>query len=273
MEDKIKYLIELLDDDNEQNVSLAMAALLKSDKTSLDQCLRSLQESENPRLRRRVHQLESAIHARRKRKILESRLKHADISLFEGCIQLHLLWFDNDLAEHVKTQWDELKEKFRAFCRKNQGMNPVLTVKDFFVQEKFGTPNPDELIADYYSIGVAIDDHFGSDLILSVIALELLSDIGITCRIFRLDDDFGITAGDGFFFCPGKDAEAVKNPVAPGGIIIWKDRAVLRYLASMLLLCAVATDSYRYIYTLSNALSAFLPEEAPALPYPYDITR
>ncbi|MBO5201566.1 MAG: hypothetical protein J6C30_02425, partial [Lentisphaeria bacterium] len=112
--DPIQYLMELLDDDNEQSVQLAMAALLKSDDASIDNCLNKLQQSRNTRLRKRVLQLETALNARRNRSKLEMRLKRS--SLLEGSVQLHLCWFDNDQAELVYKQWNDLLADYRIRC-------------------------------------------------------------------------------------------------------------------------------------------------------------
>ncbi len=265
MEDKIKYLIELLDDEDERNASLAMAALLNGDKQSLSQCLRSLQESENPRLRRRVHQLETAFHARQKRQKLGRKLERSGLSLFDGCIQLHLLWFDNDLAECVKSQWRELVQKFQV-----QAPDYYFSAKEFMLAEHFEVAYNDELVAELYSIGVAIDEHFGSDVILAVLAGELMRSIGVRSRIIRRkprngkDDYFGILLQDGStMFFPGGELDSPE-------FVIMEDREVLRYIAAMLLLCATATDSYRYVYTISHAL---LADDRNILPYPYNTER
>ena len=141
--DQIQYLIELLDDDNEQSVQLAMAALLKSDDASLDSCLSKLQQSRNTRLQKRVRQLETALQARRNRKNLEKRLKRS--SLLEGCVQLHLCWFDNDQAELVYKQWNDLLADYRIGC----GGRPSLTsVADFMAKKEFHAPMNDDLAAD-----------------------------------------------------------------------------------------------------------------------------
>jgi len=120
--DQYKYLLELLDDDNDQSASLAMAELLKNDDAGLDHCLRSLRESDNPRLRQRIHQLESAMKARRMRTKLVSKINQPAAPLLETCIQLHLTWFDKDTQENMMRQWNDLLVDFR----KKAGKHPAL---------------------------------------------------------------------------------------------------------------------------------------------------
>lgn len=273
-QNELHFLLELLDDDNEQSVSLAMAQLLKHDAASLDQCLCSLQESDNPRLRRRVHQLESAIRARRKRVRLESRLKRSSVPLLDGCIQLHLAWFDNDLAENVMDQWRELI----AGLRKASGTAyPALRDIARFLGRNFQVPLNDDISADFYCFGVVIDDRCGSDLLLSVTALELLRATGKDGFIVRKGDDFGVMDSDENLLTPGisweyTPARRTFFRRTDGDFRKISDPAVLRYIASMLFFCAVGTDSFRYIYTIGRTLTAIagVPEGLSTLPSPYN---
>ncbi len=261
MSNDIKYLIALLDDEDERNASLAMAALLDGDKKNLDHYLRSLQECENPRLRRRVHQLETAFFTRQKRRMLGRCLKRSALPLFDGCIQLHLLWFDNDLAEYVLEQWNELKQKFLTDFYRYGG-----SVKDFLLAENFELSYNEELAAECYSIGAVLDDHFGSDVMLAVIAGELMRCAGMPCRIVRQTGGQGIFGlqlrnGEVIFFA---DREMEQEPA----FTVMTDDQVLRYVAAMLLTCAVASDNYRYVYTIGHILKGVSPLNPP---YPYGI--
>lgn len=271
-DNNLHFLIELLDDDNEQSVGLAMAELLKSDEASVDRCLCSLQESDNPRLRRRVHQLESAIRARRRRAGLESGLKRQSLSLLDSCIQLHLAWFDNDLAENVMKQWRELRADLRKTC----GAKPSLRdVGRLLYERDYQAPASDDVSADFYCIGVVIDDHYGANILLSVVVLELLRAANSECVIVRSGDDYGVADHSGNVLYPGRDFQYLSHhPFSrtPENCVVLEDCEVIRVIASMLFVCAVGADSFRYIYTLGNALAAIagLPGGNDFLPYPYN---
>lgn len=268
----MKFLLELLDDDNEQSASLAMAELLKSDSASLDRCLCSLQESDDPRLRRRVHQLESALHARRKRLVRESRLrKPSDDSLKDRCVELHLSWFDNDLAENVEKQWAELS----AGLKKAAGRRPALRdVAEYLSGAGFQAPLNDDINADFYCFGAVIDDHYGADVLLSVIAVQLMRESGQEAVIVRETDDFGVMDRDGNLLFPAFDWEyRAHRPFSKRApeCSVMTDPQVVRYIAAMLFLCAVGCDSFRYVYTVGNMLASLagVPDAPAGLPFPY----
>lgn len=266
---ELKYLIELLDDDNEQSVQLAMAALLKSDDASLDNCISTLQKSRSARLRKRVRQLETALNARRKRRDLELHLKRS--SLLEGCIQLHLCWFDNDQAELVYRQWNDLLSGYRISCG---GRPSLLSVAEFMNKKEFHAPMNDDLAADFYCLGIVLEDRYGSDLLLAIITAELLRAGGISCTVARFADDFCVMDRAGNILLPAYDwrycDHTELNDIYPDAV---PDPQLLRYLGAMLLTCAVGSDSYRYIYTIGRTLSPFLGQTAESgnafLPYPY----
>ena len=110
MNDDFKNLLSLLDDDNEQLVGIAMAELISRSDARLDRILRTLQESPNQKLRKRIHQLQSAILSRRKRALFAKEFRAGGLSLKDAVLHLHLLWFDNDTLEEITEQWNEFLE-------------------------------------------------------------------------------------------------------------------------------------------------------------------
>ena len=84
MDREYKSLLSLLDDENEQAAALAMAELLRRDEKQLEPVLRKLQETTNPRLRKRIHQLQSTILLRRRRRNLTARLFGEKRNLLDG---------------------------------------------------------------------------------------------------------------------------------------------------------------------------------------------
>lgn len=272
--DQFKYLLELLDDDNEQSASLAMAELLKSDEASLDHCLRSLQTSDNPRLRSRLRQLESARRQRRKRMRMESRINRPAAPLLETCVQLHLEWFDRDTAENVMKQWNELLSAFRSKYMQRPSLRDTA---EFLSEAGFQAPLNDDLAADFFCIGTVLEEKYGADVLLCVIAASLLRACGSDAAIIRRGDDYGVMDAAGNLLYPGPDWEyKAKRPFARRAedVAVLTDAQVIRFAASMLFLCAVGCDSFRYIYTVGGMLSAMTGSEdgTAFLPYPYNST-
>ena len=266
---ELQYLIELLDDENEQSAQLAMAALLKGDDENLDRCLDSLQKIRNSRLRKRVRQLESALNARRKRRSLHTRLKRS--TLLDGVIQLHLCWFDNDQADLVYRQWNDLLSDYRIRCA---GHPTLQSAAEFLNSKGFHAPMNDDLAADFYCIGIVLDDKYGSDLMLAIITAELLRACGVACTVARYADDYCVMDRACNLVLPAFDWRYCEHGELNGQYPYpVQDHQLLRYTASVLLTCAVGSDSYRYIFTIGQALSQFLGQTQESgnafLPYPY----
>ena len=91
----IKRLASLLDDPDESVAISAMAELLNREP-ELGDLPAELQESSNPLMRRRAHQLQSALTMIRRRRYLAALLRSNEINCLEGLIQIHLQWYDND---------------------------------------------------------------------------------------------------------------------------------------------------------------------------------
>ncbi|MBR4949221.1 MAG: hypothetical protein IKZ25_00435 [Clostridia bacterium] len=108
----IRRLGSLLDDPDEAVAISAMAELLNREP-ELGDLPAELQESASPLMRRRVHQLQSALTMIRRRRYLFSLLQSDDINFCEALIQIHLQWFDNDSQS-------ALNRKIRNFCQELQ---------------------------------------------------------------------------------------------------------------------------------------------------------
>lgn len=273
---QLKFLLELLDDENDRSANLVMAELLRTDQNDLDRCLSSLQKSDNPRLKRRVHQLESAIRARKKRTLLEQKLKRPADSRFpllEAALQFHLAWFDNDKSKTVLAQWNELLTELKV----KKGPAPTLRdVADFLKQRGFSAPLNDDLAADFYCFGVVIDEKYGSDILLSLIAVELLRQTGKNAAIVRYADDYGVSDLNGNWVFPAYDWEfnLQRDPAAQDRDFEQvPDLSVIRFIGAMLFVCAVGSDSFRYVYTISEILASLCGNHniPQSLPYPYTI--
>lgn len=269
-----KYFLELLDDENDRSANLVMAELLRSDQHELDQFLSTLQKSDNPRLKRRVHQLESAIRARKKRTLLEQNLKRVNDSRFpllEAALQFHLAWFDNDKPKTVMTQWNELLTGLKM----EKGLMPSLRdVADFLKKRGFSAPLNDDLAADFYCFGMVIDEKYGADVLLSLIAVELLRQTGTNAALIRYADDYGVSDLKGNWVFPAYDWEfnLQRDPAtADHDFEQVPDLNVIRFIGAMLFVCAVGSDSFRYIYTISETLASLCGNHTipQSLPYPY----
>ena len=269
MDREYRSLLSLLDDENDQAVSLAMAELLRRDEKQLEPVLRKLQESANPRLRKRIHQLQSTLLLRRRRKNLTARLFGLKRNLLDGLIQLHLLWFDNDSQEGLRRQWRKLLAEARE--------TPLDTLKrlaGFMRKQNFPPAHKDDLELDHLCLGTILDGSPAADFMLCAIAYLLAADAGLLLTI--------TTAGEMEFQLEDKNRRQILIPAQDWRILAaddqnsgyqeWTAPMLLRYAASLMFVGAVSSDSFRYIYSIGSCLSGESDARLP-MPYPYGGSR
>ena len=122
--DDLEKLSLLLDDDDEEVAVNVIAALLDR-QDELGDLPARLQESSNELVRRRAHQLQSAITFRKRRQEFAALLETENVDFFAGLVLLHLLWFDRDSQVSVASDLD----KFIAESRRR----PLLSLDDVIV--------------------------------------------------------------------------------------------------------------------------------------------
>lgn len=261
MSDNFKNLLKLLDDDNEQSASIAMAELLQQDDPRLERILRSLQETSDAKLRRRIHQLQSAIIKRRNRRQLGEALERNEVSLLEGILRLHLLWFDNDTRGEISDQWND----FLAEIGKRSCSTPRRLL--LHLQKKF-TCSPsfmEDMNADQICIGTILEDGFATDFMCCIIAKLAGEHFNMPFDVVRFQGEF-VLLRDGTLYSPSHQWGEMPNPEP--GIHIWRTEELLSLVSAMLFSCAVSSDSFRYIYTIGSCM-LHNRSDLKFLPYPY----
>ena len=261
----MKYLVELLDDENEQSASMAMAELLTKGNTALEPVLRDMQKSDNPRIRKRTRQLQHALMARSRRRIF-MQPPERPISLLTGLIRLHLCWFDNDRQSFVEKQWRELEAEYRKAHPAD-----LFGMAEFMRKTFPDRPENRDFHPDSFCIGAVLEDKIGSDLIFACIAAILSSSTQNRFSVVRVGIDTAVADSDGRLIFPvdnwqlyGGVAEGEEPPV------VWDTQTILRYVSSVLFVSAVASDGFRYLYTIGAPLAAAIGEkDLSFLPYPY----
>lgn len=269
MSNKLKHLFKLLDDENQQTASLAMAQLLNYEDR-ISPALRKLQESGNDRLRKRIHQIQSIITLRRRRKSLSMNLKNKHANLIKALIELHLQWYDNDAEEIIFQYWTELKD--------NALKNNISTIEKlglFMQKSGFNAVNKDDVEADYYCIGIVFEDLMGSDFILCSIAREIAAASGLELKIIQLIGDFGLMNQQGQILLPKNGWRIISDmKIKKEHYKEWNASMILNFASSLLFMCAVSMNSFRYINTLGTCMAKSNGKENISfLPYPYNTKK
>ncbi len=268
MKQDLDYLLELMDDESDQTACMAMAELLARRGGVLDNKLRELQETSNPRLRRRIHQLESALRIRSRRRALADGFRNHSIPLLEGLIQLHLLWFDNDQRDALIEDWEQFVSEFRKSA-------PVSLERiGFFMRRKgFACPARDNIEAEYFCLGTVLEECLGADMILAAITAAAAAANRIRLGIVRIHSDFALADEEGNLLLPADDWKYLPRPNRHFTCQFCDAGMVLKFAAASLFVAAAATDSFRYLYTIGNCLCPPSAGEndllSSSLPYPY----
>lgn len=263
MQNKIKSLISLLDDSNIEIVQKAMAELLKHE-SEINEYLAEHQESSNPKLRKRIHQLQAIMIIRRRRESFAKLLKSKDLSLIDGLIAVHLQWYDNDSERFLIELWERLFKASERFAPKN-----ISELAYFMRKCGFQAVSTDELQADSFCLGPVLDDLAGADFILCALASQLAEKWGFELEIVRVMNHFLLIDKEGKALSPSNSWQLVPD-VDAQKCEFWSKKQILELASTMLFNFAVSSNSFRYIHTIGNSLAKILGEEKlDFLPYPY----
>ena len=264
MNNDIENLLKLLDDDNQQSANLVIAELLKREP-ELDTVLQKLQETENPKIRKRVHQIQSILTTRRRRKSLAHSLALKNTELVNGCVELHMQWYDNDSEPAVMRLWTDFIKSSEKYHTDN-----LERLARFMRKVGFTVAPRDEVEPDYYCLGIVLEEFTGADPLVCAITKELAALRGLSLRIIQIMGDFALMAPDGKMLIPKNGWKIAEMPGADE-YIEWDNTMLLKMAASILFLCAVNTDSFRYIHTIGGCIAKTACKPTlEFLPYPYN---
>ncbi len=267
MDNRINALIKLLDDPQPQTVHTAMAELLKQGE-ALEPYLAEYHESDNPILRRRIHQLQSIITLRQRRAGFAKIINNPKTPLIEGLMEVHLQWYDNDSRRSLEEQWGEFLETADRYNPRNLG-----EMAYFMRKNGYNVPAPTDIHADHYCLGPVLEEHIGADFILDSIVVAAGHELGLELRIAKMLDDFILVDKFGNGLTPRNNWQLLPN-ININLCEFWNNTKILKLTALMLFQYAVSSDSFRYVSTIGHSLTG-LDDNDPLdfLPYPYRPTE
>ena len=256
----ILYIASMLDD-RDENVGVNLLAQLLNRADELGELPALLQESTDPVVRRRAHQLQSALTMRQRRLDFHAELGKETPDLLTGLALLHLLWFDRDAQTELFDTVNSFVDEFRS------AQPDTLEKIEFFMRQRNFLPENESTIQpENYCIGSILDRRAGSGAVLMALAGCLA---GENFRLVRTLDSFGIADTHGMLLLGNGSWRLCR---APGAEILefWDSRTLLKDVASTLLSCAVNSDSYRYVMSISQAISGDESEHVfDQFPYPF----
>ncbi len=262
----IATLLRLLDEPNQQAAAMIMAELLEQE-SGLEDYLAELQESGDPLVRKRVHQLESILFLRKRRREFARKLHENAIDMPDGLFEIHLQWYDNDSLEVLGNEWNKLIDS-----AKKSSIVDIESIAYFMRKLGFSSPPPNDIQADYYCVGIIMEEFTGADVILCAMAQAIAKYFNIELQLIQVMESFALIDADKRVLTP-KDGWRMHSPLKKDVFKVWDTSTVLKYAASMLFLSAVSSDSFRYVNTIGTCLGKAMGcKNIGFLPYPYNQT-
>jgi len=266
-EARFRQMLTLLDDPDESVGRFAMGELLNDAGGSLLPILAEIQESPNPVLRRRAHQLQSALTLRARRHRFFQLINNPDLDLAEGLIQLHLQYYDNDGEGMIRRKY----ENFLADAEKS-GIKSTADLAGFLRKSKIAYTPESTLQPERYCIGTVLDNNCGTGTLLAALGFLLGKKAGIRLQIVRIMGDFALFDPARREVLTPRDNWRLGNDIpASATLQEWTAPTLVKFAAAMLFANSVNTDSFRYVHTFAQALAGLRDDEVPDfLPYPYN---
>ncbi len=242
---RIKSLIALLEDENQKIASSALSELLKYGKEA-GFLIKRFQESPNVLLRKRIHQIQAVARVRELREMLSRRLNNVHSGLWNGLLEIHMLWFDRDIKENINELFWALLDEFKANCDFS-----ARAVSLFMKSRGFVIPIKGDIDAEFYCIGPVLESKIGTEAVLSALVYKLLLESGKKAKIVKVKQGFGVFCYDGYVIIPNDweliaSTDGEHRECMPGEI--------LKSIAFKLFLSTVTSDSFRYSYTIGSCI-------------------
>ena len=262
---ELEALLSLLDDDDEKTLLTVMSSLLRR-HTDLLPHLAELQESADPEIRKKVHQLQSIIIEREKRFSLLERIDDPEEDFFSILSDMHLLWYDSS----PETELEDVICEFISDFNKRKIVS-LQQAAEYMFQNNFKVTPPSSLDPDACCIGSVFYWKKGCSAILCGILKKLLPE-DADISIIKIRNSFALTDGKSVLlpeeWWDTRPAEEFAD------CEIWSDSQILSYLLMLLFDNAVNSNSYRYIYTIGQAVSGKTDNSFQNhLPYPFSTHR
>ena len=249
-------------DDPDNRVALNLLAQLLAREEDLGTLPEQLRQAPDPLVRQRAKMLQHALIMRQhRRKVSQIWQDGNEPDIFAILTILHLLWFDSDSQSDIQQDIESFTGHAAKFSLQS------LEDAELFMRSLCVLPEKETVIRpELYCIGSVLDQQCGATSLLLTVIRELLGRekfqlVNIMGEFGLMDSNCRVLLGNGSWHladCPGVEPEA------------WSSCQMLKYLTLTLLSCAVNSDSYRYVMSLTQALTGDESRDIYAsFPYPF----
>lgn len=253
-------LLSLLDDADD-NVGVPVLAALLERHTALLPHLAKLQDSDDPVVRKRVHQLQSILTIRERRYTLLEKIEKASLTYPEYLLELHLQWFDCDMPDEISGIFSDFENEF-----KKSGISNLTEAAQYMLEKGFYAVQDTALEPELYTLGPAFTYRKIAESAVCGLIRYLLPECGI--EVYRRQNKFVLT--DGEVTVIPSDFWKITSETAEKSDILFDDAKLMKFALAMIFSYSVSQDHFRYIYTVGQALTGSCDDSfLDSLPYPY----
>jgi hypothetical protein len=257
---EVKALINLLQDEDPQIAVIAMEKLL-SNPNFVNNELRSLQESADPCLRSRIHQMESIIARQKQLDGFLSRVKDNYIELWDDLIFLNKI-IDRELTTGTIT------EVFQELINKSPDKElTTLEIAAFMHEQNFSAPNEDILDPNLFLVYEVIASDLGNPLLLCIITQQVARNHNKKLTIVLHKGRHCLVDESNSFIDP-QNSWSVTKLKLNAKVYPCTNRDILLTVISQLYLSALIEGQLRIISFLSRMMAALSNTEIEDFPYP-----
>ena len=161
----IKALLNLLEDEDNYVSTMAMERLLSSG-VNVNLLVAEFQESHDPILRSRIHQLGIILKRRQLRSEFVKKIKNSSMTLWEGILQINFQY-------NQKMDVHQVKQSMLSLADRTPRRLSTPGLAEFMRNENFAFAGDDIVGSDIYLIEDVLLHRVGSPILLSAIAKQL----------------------------------------------------------------------------------------------------
>lgn len=268
MDNHLKSLLTLLNDDNDDIARAAMLELIDKYRDELNVILSELQESNYPLLRKRCHQLQSFISLQQRRENLSNYIhsENSQMPLIDALIEFHLLWFDKDSFVDIKQDCADFIKTFKV--------NPsklLQSIKQFMQECQFAVLDENSTDSELYMLGAVLDSKHGAEGFFATLIIALLELANINnVHVIKFENHLYIY--DPYMhqrLSITHNWEILPFDIANQNIEIFSKNTLLKYLLAIAFANSINNDEFRYTQVLGEILTTNPTHSLSFLPYPY----
>ncbi len=257
---EVDALINLLQDEDPQIALVAMEKLL-ANSGFVENHLRNLQESADPCLRSRIHQMESIITRQKKLESFVARVKENQLDLWEDLIFLNKI-IDRELSSSTITDvYDGLLKKLP------KKELTTLELAAFMREQNFNAPNDDILDPSLFLIYEVMASELGNPLLLCILTQKVSLTAGKNFTIVLHKGRHCLVDNNNSFIDPQNGWSVTKLKLNTK-VYPCTNRDILLTVISQLYLSALIEGQLRIISFLSRMMAALSNSNVEEFPYP-----